>query len=91
MGLDRWALLVKLFPEFKETHSLGSPVEPAFSAKLQRKLASTIPPRPVIQLSFEKAYQDFAQLHADVQEAFLVLQFEEENCIDRWDRVTVSI
>jgi len=89
-AMDRWTTLGDLVPHLEETHTLSRPFPEAFSAKLQRKLASTVPPRPVIQLTFEEAYKELVQLHNDVLEAFKVFKFEEPDCYDRWDRVAVG-
>lgn len=89
VALGRWALLLALVPGFETSSKLGLSVANAFSVKLQRKLASTVPPRPAIQLSFEEAYREFSQLHVDVQEAMLVLQYDKPYCHDRWIKLTV--
>lgn len=38
-----------------ETASLGKVVPAAFSMKIQRKLASTVPPRPIVNIDHESA------------------------------------
>lgn len=49
----------------KETHSLGKPVPEAFSLKIQRKLASTVPPRPIVNISHEDALNHLKRLCKD--------------------------
>lgn len=48
-----------------ESVSLGKSVPEAFSLKLQRKLASTVPPRPIVQISHEAALADLKRLCQD--------------------------
>lgn len=45
--------------------SLGKSVPGAFSLKLQRKLASTVPPRPIVQISHEAALAHLKRLCQD--------------------------
>lgn len=51
--------------------AIGKPVEEAFSLKIQRRLASTVPPRPIIKISLESAItylKRFFQDAIDLQE-----------------------
>ncbi|KAH1307433.1 hypothetical protein KXV31_005665 [Aspergillus fumigatus] len=45
--------------------SLGKPVPDAFSVKIQRRLASTVPPRPMVKISFENALAHLRRLCQD--------------------------
>ncbi|EZF95074.1 hypothetical protein H113_04402 [Trichophyton rubrum MR1459] len=50
---------------------LGKPVEDAFSGKIQRRLASTVPPRPIIKIELQDAIsylKRFCQDATDLQE-----------------------
>ncbi|EFR00787.1 hypothetical protein MGYG_03791 [Nannizzia gypsea CBS 118893] len=50
---------------------LGKPVEDAFSGKIQRRLASTVPPRPIIKIEAQEAIsylKRFCQDAIDLQE-----------------------
>ncbi|KAK7533633.1 Mak10 subunit, NatC N-terminal acetyltransferase-domain-containing protein [Phyllosticta citricarpa] len=49
---DGWNDVAKYLDKVEETHALGRPVKEAFSTKIQRRLASTVPPRPVVELNF---------------------------------------
>lgn len=55
-----------------QTTSNGSrqPVTAAFSTKLQRRLASTVPPRPMVVVEFDRAWQFWDQLVLDVANCF---------------------
>ncbi|KAJ5103192.1 hypothetical protein N7532_003721 [Penicillium argentinense] len=45
--------------------SVGQPVPEAFSLKIQRRLASTVPPRPIVQISPEDALAHIKRLCQD--------------------------
>ena len=47
-----WERCLNTLPTIRESTRLGLPVESAFSAKIQRRLASSVPPRPVIRIEF---------------------------------------
>jgi hypothetical protein len=49
----------------KETHGLAKAVPQIFDEKVQRRLASTVPPRPVVRLGFDAALDQMKQLLAD--------------------------
>ena len=53
----------------KNTHQLGQAVPGGFSTKMQRRLASTVPPRPIVELDFKDALEKLQQLCADCEEA----------------------
>lgn len=55
--LDSWEDCLRELPILLKTSSLGIPVDRAFSATIQRRLASTIPPRPIVKISFEQAHE----------------------------------
>lgn len=60
-----WSATLKLLPGIKAERELGKPVPESFSAKLQRKLASTVPPRPLVSVPFEDAYAHLERLCKD--------------------------
>ncbi|KAJ8125018.1 hypothetical protein O1611_g8621 [Lasiodiplodia mahajangana] len=49
-----WIEMRRLIEDIEKQHGLAKPVPEAFSTKLQRRLASTMPPRPMVKLSFEE-------------------------------------
>lgn len=57
---------------------MGLPVENAFSVKLQRKLASTTPPRPLNVISFDDALSALRKLDDDLSEAFAIGSIDPE-------------
>ncbi|KAI1084367.1 Mak10-domain-containing protein [Whalleya microplaca] len=72
-----WIQMRGLMDHIEKQHSLGKPVPEAFSTKLQRRLASTMPPRPIVQLSFEEVNKQFRQLFQDGIDITDVLKYSE--------------
>ncbi|KAI1496275.1 Mak10 subunit, NatC N-terminal acetyltransferase-domain-containing protein [Biscogniauxia marginata] len=72
-----WIQMRGLMEHIEKNHSLGKPVPESFSTKLQRRLASTMPPRPIVQLSFEECNGHFKRLFQDGIEVTDVLKYSE--------------
>ncbi|OAG45072.1 hypothetical protein AYO21_00420 [Fonsecaea monophora] len=69
--LERTLALIKAI---EETSILGRPTPTvSFTLKLQRGLASSVPPRPMIVIEKEKAFSFFRQLVTDITTAFQLL------------------
>ncbi|KIW28902.1 uncharacterized protein PV07_04757 [Cladophialophora immunda] len=63
-----------LIKAIEETSILGRPTPTvAFTLKMQRGLASSVPPRPMIVMEKEKAFSFFRQLLTDTTTAFQML------------------
>lgn len=58
-----------------QSHSLSVPVPESYSQKLQRKLATTMPPKPLIEITFDEAMKELDLLILNSMEAFYVLQY----------------
>ncbi|KAL7274555.1 N-alpha-acetyltransferase, non-catalitic subunit [Rhizina undulata] len=71
-----WDLCLQHLPEVKETHKLGKPVPKAFSWTVQRKLESQVPPRPMVDITFEEAMQHLESLLNDSKEILRVLDYQ---------------
>lgn len=68
---DDFFTCVDLLDALRDQHELGKPVEDSFSHKIQRRLASSVPPRPIVHISFEDAvafYRRLCQDSIDVQQ-----------------------
>ena len=76
-----WSEALSILPSIDSTHSLGTSVEEAFSAKLQRKLASTMPPRPIVDLKFGDAFGHLSRLFKDGSEIIGVLEYTDSQCL----------
>ncbi|KAK7755068.1 N-alpha-acetyltransferase, non-catalitic subunit [Diatrype stigma] len=72
-----WIEMQGLIGIISEQHSLGKPVPEAFSTKLQRHLASTMPPRPIVQTSFEESCRHFEQMFRDGIDITEVLKYSD--------------
>ncbi|KAI5862267.1 Mak10-domain-containing protein [Durotheca rogersii] len=72
-----WIEMKGLLEHIKRQHPLGKPVPEAFSTKLQRRLASTMPPRPIVQPSFEECYDLFKRFFQDGIDVMDVLKYSE--------------
>ncbi|KAK7539889.1 amino-acid N-acetyltransferase-like protein subunit Mak10 [Phyllosticta citribraziliensis] len=62
---DGWNNVANYVPKVEATHLLGRPVKEAFSSKIQRRLASTVPPRPVVELEYTLACRVMNELCHD--------------------------
>lgn len=56
----------------QHTHSSGRAIESAFSTKLQRRLASTVPPRPMVTVSMDTAWSFWKRTIEDCENVFSV-------------------
>lgn len=64
-GLDPstlWDSCLQLLPKLLSTKNLGVAVNTSFSSKIQRRLASSVPPRPIVEIGFDESYLYLTQL-----------------------------
>ncbi|OAQ97268.1 hypothetical protein LLEC1_03165 [Akanthomyces lecanii] len=76
-----WVEAADYLPIIEKTHALAKDVDEAFSAKLQRKLASTMPPRPIVQLDFTEAFAHLSRMFEDGREVINVLKYTDSQCL----------
>jgi hypothetical protein len=76
-----WDEAEPVLSQIRDSHILAKPVDEAFSAKLQRKLASTMPPRPIVQLDFKEAFQYLSRMFEDGREVVSVLNYTDSQCL----------
>lgn len=76
-----WEELLSFIPSLKRTHKLGKAVPQSFSVKLQRKLASTIPPRPIVQVSLDSAHAHFERLCRDGADCLQVFDYQDSHSL----------
>ncbi|KAH6900172.1 Mak10 subunit, NatC N-terminal acetyltransferase-domain-containing protein [Thelonectria olida] len=76
-----WKDAVAIIPDIGNSHKLGKDVDEAFSARLQRKLASTMPPRPIVQIGFEDAFGHLTRLFQDGSELIDVLNYTNSQAL----------
>ena len=65
-----------LLDEIKKSTSLGSSVPQAFSLKIQRTLASSVPPRPMIRIESRQAFAFMTQLLIDLSNVHELLTLD---------------
>ena len=65
-----------LLENIKQSTSLGSPVPQAFSLKIQRTLASSVPPRPMIRIESRDAFVFMTQLLLDLSNVHELLTLD---------------
>ncbi|KAH7321111.1 Mak10 subunit, NatC N-terminal acetyltransferase-domain-containing protein [Stachybotrys elegans] len=78
---EPWKKGLEILPRIKSTQGLGKPVDEAFSAKLQMKLASTMPPRPIVKIGFDDAFGHLQRLFQDGFEVVGVLNYTDSQCL----------
>ena len=76
-----WDGLIAALPNVSTSGDLAKPVPEAFSSKLQRKLASTVPPRPVVNIAFETAYDHLERLCHDGRALIEVLNYHDSHSL----------
>ncbi|PSS22902.1 hypothetical protein M430DRAFT_33575 [Amorphotheca resinae ATCC 22711] len=76
-----WNELLDFLPELKLSSKLGKPVPKSFSVKVQRKLASTVPPRPIAQVSQEAAFDHLERLCRDASVVVEVLEYHDSHSL----------
>lgn len=67
---------IPLLQDIRDTTSLGIPVDASFSTKIQRALASSVPPRPMVIIKFTDAISHFQLLCNDAADVDQILETE---------------
>lgn len=75
----RWEQCSAMLPLLTASRKIGKPVKEAFSVKIQRKLASTVPPRPMVNVSFEEVVRHLTRLCQDGKDVVQCLQYSGSN------------
>ena len=70
-----WEQCLALLPSLSKTKNVGVAVESSFSAKIQRRLASSVPPRPVVNICFEDAVAYLTRLCQNGIESYRILDY----------------
>ncbi|KAG0648103.1 mak10 [Hyphodiscus hymeniophilus] len=76
-----WTELLDSLPALKSSTKLGKAAPTTFSVKLQRKLASTVPPRPIVHISDEIAFDHLERLCRDGSVAVEVLDYHDSHSL----------
>jgi len=70
-----WESCISLCTQIEESHNLGKPVEEAFSTNVQRRLATTVPPRPKVDMPFADAIANLKRMCQEMMEIMKVLDY----------------
>lgn len=76
-----WSELGVLSSQLRSTSILGKPVPKSFSIKVQRKLASTVPPRPIVEIAQDTAYDHLERLCRDGSTVVEVLNYYDSHSL----------
>jgi hypothetical protein len=76
-----WIDLLAFPPTLESSAHLGKPCPSAFSVKVQRKLASTVPPRPIVQVSQEAAFDHLKNMCRDGSVVVEVLTYYDSQSL----------
>ena len=71
--IQHWTNCLELLPQVRETRNSAKAVPKASSVKIQRTLASSVPPRPMVEVAFEDAHEFLRHLCQDAAEVYQVL------------------
>ncbi|KAL8728353.1 MAG: hypothetical protein Q9181_005374 [Wetmoreana brouardii] len=69
-----WKHCAELLPDLLETRRIAKPVQEAFSIKIQRRLASSVPPRPMVEVDFKDAHVFLGHLCRDAADVYHILE-----------------
>lgn len=81
-----WEPMLDGIERIKESHSLATPVPEAFSSKVQRQLATSTPPRPMLTVSWNEAMTKWHHLISSVLSAYSLTSSEvvvDPQCLQR--------
>lgn len=70
-----WERCMEMLPSIKQSTSHGVSVNESFSVKIQRKLASSVPPRPIVSINFDDAYAFLSRLCQHGKDAYRILEY----------------
>ncbi|KAJ4350984.1 N-alpha-acetyltransferase, non-catalitic subunit, partial [Neurospora sp. IMI 360204] len=76
-----WYQMHSVWEAILKLPGLAKEVPEAFSTKLQRKLASSMPPRPIVTLSFDEAAKHFKKLCNDAIDAVKILDYHDSQSL----------
>ena len=74
-----WKKCDMIINQLLETKALGHAADGAFSAKTQRRLASTVPPRPMVNINLEDACAHLHRMCTDGEEMLRILDYQGSN------------
>ena len=82
-----WHRCSSFLSTIASSHSYAKTVPSSFSEKVQRRLASSVPPRPIVNVDFEAAHEFFGRLCKDGTVASRVISCHRASSIIVCDKV----
>ncbi|KAF7868334.1 hypothetical protein EAF04_004866 [Stromatinia cepivora] len=76
-----WRETLSFIPELRSSGKLAKSVPQSFSVKLQRKLASTVPPRPIVVMGQDSAYEHLERMCKDGENAVDILDYADSHSL----------
>jgi hypothetical protein len=76
-----WKEACAVTAQVKATSGRGKPITESVSIKLQRKLATTMPPRPIVEISLDSAMDQLIRMFKDGLEVIEVLHYTDSQCL----------
>ena len=73
---DVWDTIPKHLMAVQASHGSGLPLRKAFTSKIPYGLASTVPPKPIVEVSFDEAITIIRCLCEDSREANVALKID---------------
>jgi len=70
-----WERCMEILPIIEQSTSHDVSVSESFSVKIQRRLASSVPPRPIVSISFKDAYAFLGRLCQHGKDAYRILDY----------------
>ncbi|KAI1001414.1 hypothetical protein K3495_g6783 [Podosphaera aphanis] len=80
-GSTTWGEVLSKLPKIITSATYGISAPTAFSEKLQRNLSSTIPPRPIVQISQDNAIDHLKKLCLDASMAVNVFKYVDSHSL----------
>lgn len=81
-----WEYMLGEMDEINTSHKLAAPTPDAFSSKVQRRLATSTPPRPMLSVSWDQAMAKWRQLMSDIIAAYSLTSpdvISDPQCLQR--------
>lgn len=73
--LNDWSDLIGILETVAHSHNLATAIPEAFSEKVQRQLATSTPPRPMLEMSWQEAHEKWTKMCAEISEAERLTSF----------------
>lgn len=75
-AVAEWQSSLTLLEQVEKSHGTGKSVPEVWSSSIQRKLASQVPPRPILKNPFPHAVRDLRQLCNETNDILQLLRYE---------------